>query len=395
MAAPHRKKKRKSVLLALGWNVFDFNIGVAEFAKKENWILNDVMCHSGKFPAGWQGDGIITHVNSAREKPLIHALRSVGVPVVNLGSFHAPFIRSRVVPDNIRIGQLAAEHVLSRGFEHFAFYRCAESPVVLERMKGFVQTIESAQKQCQDLFFDPGKNSAGKGILQTTKLLPWLAKKLGRLPKPVAVMAQHDGEANDVVRAALSVGLKIPEDVAVIGVDNDPVYSTLGPVPLTSVESNRRLAGFRAAEILDRIIGGERWIEKTVLISPDEVVVRTSTDIVAVDDPNVCKALRFIWSNYRTPISVEDVVAVSGVSRRGLYTRFEAVVGHPIYEELMRLRLDHAKRLLRESTHKLQFIADECGLIDAERLSKSFKRFLGISPQHYRNQHQTQVTHPE
>jgi LacI family transcriptional regulator len=202
-------------------------------------------------------------------------------------------------------------------------------------------------------------------------------------------MAQYDGEANDISRAALSVGLRIPEDVAVIGVDNDPVYSTLGPVPLTSVDSNRRLAGYRAAEVLERILGGDQWVEKTILIPPEGVVVRQSTDMIAVDDPHVSKALRFVWNHFQEPITVEEVVQASGISRRGLYTRFERIVGHPIYEELMKQRLDRAKQLLRDTDEKLQFIADECGLEDAERLSKSFKRFVGTSPADFRARHHT------
>ena len=200
-------------------------------------------------------------------------------------------------------------------------------------------------------------------------------------------MAQYDGEANDVCRACESVGLRVPEDVAVVGVDNDPIYSQLGPVPLTSVESNRRLAAYRAAELLDRVMQGERWPEKILRIAPEGAVVRQSSDILAVEDLHVSKALRFIHGHFTRTITVDDIVQHSGISRRGLYNRFERIVGHPIYEELMKQRLDLAKRMLRETDHKLQLIADECGLVDAERLSKSFKRFCGLSPVEYRQTH--------
>lgn len=388
---PARKKaRRRNILLALGWNVFEFNLGVAEYAKKANWILNDVMCHSSRIPSQWRGDGIITHVNGRMEKELLSLLRGAKVPVVNLGAHTASFINSRVIPDNERIGELAADHLLGRGFEHFAFFRLSSTVVVMERMEGFRKRILAEKREFHEINFEP-KLTAGKNInSQYSRLLPWLAAQLKKLPKPLAAMAQYDGEANDVVRAALSAGLRVPEDVAVIGVDNDPVYSTLGPIPLTSVDSSRRLAGYRAAELLDTIIDGDRWVEKTVRIPPANVIVRTSTDIIAVEDPYVSKALHCIWSRFRTGISIEEIVSVSGISRRGLYTRFERIVGHPIYEELMRQRLDCAKQLLRDSDEKLQFIADECGLVDAERLSKSFKRFCGMSPMDYRAQHRTE-----
>ncbi len=387
MTALSHRPRRRNVLLALGWNVFDFNLGVAEYAKKANWILNDVMCHSGNIPSQWNGDGIITHVNGPQEKPLIALLRRARVPVVNLGSHTASFIQSRVLPDNGKIGAMAAEHLLGRGFEHFAFYRLSSTGVVMERMEGFRKAVLDAKKHFHEVNFEPRIPKGHQAGFQYSRLLPWLSAQLKKLPKPLAAMAQYDGEANDVVRACLAAGLRVPDDVAVIGVDNDPVYSTLGPVPLTSVDSNRRLAGYRAAELLDHFLQGERWIEKTVRIQPEGVVVRESTDIIAVEDPYVSKALRFIWSRFKEGIIVEDVVVASGISRRGLYIRFENIVGHPIYEELMRQRLDLAKQFLRESEEKLQFIADECGLVDAERLSKSFKRFCGMSPMEYREQH--------
>lgn len=385
MRSPSRKPARRNVLLALGWNVFDFNFGVAEYAKNANWILNDVMCHSGRIPSQWNGDGIITHVNGPGEKPLLALLRKAKVPIVNLGAHRAAYIQSRVLPDNDAIGRMAADHLLGRGFMNFAFFHLTSFPVVAERMEGFRAAVAGARRSFFELDF--GKQTA-KGRTYSS-LLPWLAAQLRKLPKPLAVMAQYDGEANDISRAALSAGLRIPEDVAVIGVDNDPVYSTLGPVPLTSVDSNRRLAGYRAAEILEQILGGDRWVEKTIRIPPEGVVVRESTDMVAVEDPHVSKALRYIWNRFREPITVEEVIHVSGISRRGLYTRFERIVGHPIYEELMKQRLDLAKQLLRDTDEKLQFIADECGLEDAERLSKSFKRFVGMAPADYRAQHAT------
>lgn len=377
---------RRQILLALAWNVFEFNQGVAEYAKKANWILDDLMCHNGRVPVRWKGDGIITHVGDRSDKDLIQVLRGAKVPIVNLGYFSSSFISSRILPDNDRIGESAAEHLLSRGFENYAFYRLSSSAVVVERMNAFRRTIEAAGKNFIDLNFETQLSDDPKNRVHQGRLLAWLSAKLKKVPKPIATMAQYDGEANDIVRACLSVGIQIPHEVAVIGVDNDPIYSTLGPITLTSVDSNRRLAGYRAAELLDKLLDGEKWIEKTIRIAPGGVVVRESTDIVAVEDPYVSKALRFIWNHFKENISVEDVIRFSGISRRGLYDRFERKVGHPIYEELMRMRLERAKELLRKGGHKLQYIAVESGLEDAERLSKSFKRFCGMSPTEYRNE---------
>ena len=382
---------RRNVLLALGWNVTEFNQGVFEYAKKANWIVNDIMSHNGRVPAQWNGDGIITGITESSEKALLRLLVKAKVPVVNLASYSSPIINCRILPDNKMIGAVAAEHLLSRGFQQFAFYRVSSFPTVMERMVGFRSAILAAGKEYHELDLSTQMPAKLLNSDQYLTILSALVSKLKKLPKPIGVMAQYDAEANDVVRACLSVNLRIPEDVAVIGVDNDPLYSTLGPVPLTSVNSNRRLAGYRAAEMLDSILDGKRWGEKLVLIKPEGVVVRESTDLVAVGDPYVSKALRYILSEFKSDIDVEDVVKRSGISRRGLYSRFEKNVGHTIYEEIMNHRLDYASRLLRETDAKLHAVALNSGFGDSERLSKAFKRHYDISPIGYRLQQRAGV----
>lgn len=375
-----RPQVRKSVLLALGWNVYEINRGVAEYARQAHWILNDIMCHSGRAPSQWKGQGVITLINdehSQSHASLIDLLRSLAVPVVNLGNYSADFIAARVLPDNVEIGRTGAQHFLSRGFQHFAFYRPTSVRVVMERMSGFRELVLSRGHHFYDLSFETAE------VQTEENLLPWLAEQLRDLPKPLAVMSQYDADANDVVRACQLNGLRVPEEVAVVGVDNDPIYSLLGPVRLTSVNSNRELAGYRAAGMLDQIMAGQS-VQKLARIQPEGLEVRASSDFIAAEDPHTAKALRYIFENFRSPITVDDVVNHSGSSRRRLYELFERQVGHPIYEELLRQRIEEAKRLLRDTDEKLQFVAAESGFIDAERLSKSFKRFCSLSPSEYR-----------
>lgn len=378
---------RRSVLLALGWNVAAINQGVAEYAKKANWILDDNMCHSGIIPTHWSGDGIITMIIDPDEQPLIRLIEEKGVPVVNLGPLKSPLIRCRVMPDNEMIGAQAAEHLLSRGFNNFAFFCVSSFPVVQERMQGFRKVIEKAGKKFFKLDFVPKSKTDFIDRDQYLELIANLSAELVNLPLPLAVMSQYDAEANDVVRACLTANLRIPDDVAVIGVDNDPIYSMLGPIPLSSVNNNLWLAGYRAAEALDQVLDGVLLDETTIRIKPEGVTVRESTDIVAIADIYVSKALRFIVAHYRENISVTDVVSNSGISRRGLYSRFEMNVGRSIYQELMKRRIEYAMQLLRDTDHKLHFIAEACGLGDAERLSKSFKRCCDVTPFAYRTEH--------
>lgn len=377
---------RKSVLLALGWNIHEINLGVAEYAKQANWILNDIMCHSGQLPSQWTGEGVITLINKEHthvRADFVEMLRKLKVPVVNLGDYAADFIKARVLPDNIEIGRIAAQHFLSRGFRHFAFCQFGSATVVHERLAGFRELVEARGH----LFYHLNFETVPLAERTQENLLPWLAVQLRDLPKPVAVMAQYDAEANDVVRACRLHGIRVPEDVAVVGVDNDPIYSQFGPVRLSSVNSNRQLAGFKAAEILDGLMSGKPQ-PKLLRIEPDGLEVRASSDFLAAEDVHTAKALRYIFENFRRPITVEDVVAHSGSSRRNLYKLFQRQVGHPIYVELMRQRIEEAKRLLRSTNEKLQYIADESGFIDADRLSKSFKRFCSLSPSEYRVEYQ-------
>lgn len=382
------RKVRKSVLLALGWYVHEIVVGVTKYAREAGWILDDLPSHHGNVPPVWKGDGVITLISSReRHRGLIELVQRSKLPVVNLSDQVPELTFPRVLPDNAAIGRMAAEHFISRGFEHFAFFAVErDAPVVRERLEGFRRRIEEAERTFHLIDFTRQARRAGG----TSRLLPELAQRLAQLPKPVAAMAQYDREALDIVRAAQQAGLLVPEQVAVVGVDNDPIYCELGPVPLSSVASNREMIGYMGAELLDRLMCGQRPPRKPLRVAPTGLVVRKSSDIVAVNDVHVSKALSFITEHVRDPIGVEDVVAVAGTSRRNLYLKFAMLVGHSIHREILRQRLDRAKHLLRESDVKLQVIAQETGFEDAGILSKALRQHLGVSASQFRQQQRPQ-----
>lgn len=380
---------RKSVLLVLGFYVHEINIGVAKYARLANWILDDTTSRNGMIPPGWTGDGIVALVPSFQvptwnQTALIKFLRQVRVPVVDLSDQLPNLPFPRVLPDNEAIGRLGAEHLISRGFQHFAFYtQDITAPVVKERMTGFRDAVLKAGREFH--LVDYTGNIAKEGARQ--RLLPWLGRQFSRLPKPIAAMAQYDGDANDIVRACQLVGLKIPDDVAIVGADNDPIYAELGPVPLSSVVTNRERIGYQGAELLGHLMRGGQPPKSPIRIRPDGVMVRKSSDIIAVPDVQLVKALDFIARNYGRAITVDDVVAASGTSRRNLYGKFAAHVGHSIQREIIRQRLERARHLLREGREKLQTVAGQCGFADAGQLSKIFKHHLGISVSQFRQEH--------
>jgi LacI family transcriptional regulator len=197
-------------------------------------------------------------------------------------------------------------------------------------------------------------------------------------------MAQFDAEANIIVQACIHAGLNVPEQVAVVGVDNDPIYSELGPVPLTSVISNRELLGYRGAELLDRLMRGGKLPSKPERVPPGGVIVRRSTDIFAIDDVGVANALRYIKEHAAEPISIDAVAGASGVSRRTLYTKFQTTLNRTIQAEIIRQRINLAKNLLSATNEKLESIAYDSGFETANSLSKAFRIHEGMSPSVYR-----------
>ena len=371
---------RKSVLLALGWYVQEIVLGVVRYARQSGWQLNDIMSHNGAVPSGWKGDGIITLLERRQDQERIDFVLGSGVPVVDLSDQLPDLPIPRVLPNNLEIGRLAAEHFIERGFTHMAFLALGDAPVVEGRLDGFRRTVLKQGKQFSLLHYTPRLSRHGA----MDRYLPWLERELTKLPKPVGVMAQYDGEANDILRACVEERLRVPEEVAVVGVDNDPIYRDLGPVPLSSVESNRELLGYRGAELLDRLMRGGKPPAGPIRIDPGGVVVRHSSDIVAVADPAVARAMSFMVRHFAEPIGVDEIVLASGVSRRGLYTSFERQLGRPILKELTRLRIDRAKELLRNTDDKLQSIALQIGVHEATHLSKFFSKQVGLSPSEYR-----------
>lgn len=369
-------RRRKSVLLALDWYVHEINVGVAKYAHDAGWILQDSSAHTHSIPLGWNGDGIITQITSLCA-PIMQYIEQSNLPVVILDN-HFPEMRyPRVLADNIEIGRLAAEELLSAGHEHFAFYALElNAPVVKERMKGFRDHILAAGRNFSLLDYGPHWNRPN--ALQLA--LPWLGRELKKLPKPLGAMAQHDGDSNIIVQACLEAGIKVPDEVAVIGVDNDPIYSELGPIPLTSVISNRELMGYKGAELLDGLMRGIAPPSNPILIRPGGIKIRQSSSMLATNDRALRRALEFINEHLSESMQIDDIVSFAGASRRSLYLKFSRVLGRSIQQEITRRRINRAKVFLADEKLKLEYIAHECGFEDASRFSKVFKMVEGVSP---------------
>lgn len=373
-----QEQPRRRVLLALGWYDYEVNRGVAAYAREANWILNDVAGHTHQIPLHWQCDGILASLPRVPEPDQAKLLKRGG-PLVDL-RIENPLPLPRVVLDNEAIGRLAAEHFLSRGFTDLAYYQAYAGQVEVERMAGFRRAVEAAGKTFHHLNMARVPMALRRG----DKRLAHLAELVRALPKPIAVMGQYDGSASEFVMACERAGVPVPEHAAVMGADNDPITSELGIIPLTSVDTNRFRHGYEAAALLDRLMKGEKPPAAVIRIPPKDVVVRRSSSILAVKNLHVSRALAFIWEHYREAIQVKDVVQSTGVSRRSLFALFRQYLGRTVMDEITRLRITHAKLLLKETDDKTYAIARACGYHDARHLNKSFQRVTGMTPTEFR-----------
>ncbi len=377
-----QRSKRRRVLLALGWYSTDLHRGVAAYARKAGWALNIDMERGTPIPRHWKGDGVICVLGM--DTAIDEAVLAWKLPTVSIGPFSTEGI-PQVMPDNEAIGKLAGEHFLMRGFRNFAYYVRSGGLGERLRMEGFRRRLAEAgheltllQRPSVGRRFDPSKESGDPS---------WLEDKLIALRKPVAVFTEYDDRAIEILDACENAGLSVPEEVAVLGVDNDELRCGFATTPLSSVDDDQAKQGFEAARLLDCLMKREPVPERKVLVQPKGVVTRKSTDILAIDHPNVAKALRLIWEHYTEPLTAEAVATEIPMSSRRLHDAFFKHVGRTMAEEITRRRLEHAQRLLEDpKRRKMEDIAERSGFTSADHMGKIFMRSLGVSPSSYRRQ---------
>jgi len=329
----------------------------------------------------WTGDGIIARIDNQKTA---RAIAKVKIPIVNLRStvpnLQFPFIGA----DNEEVARLAAEHLLERGFQHFGFcgYRRRFHPGFDTRQDRFQQLVEKAGCCCNTF-------SLSRGIRRP---LTWeheqerIGKWIESLPKPVGIMAVNDDRGLQVLDACRRIGVKVPDEAAVIGVDNDEYLCSLSIPPLSSIEVNSEQTGYRAAVLLDRLMSGKRPPKKTLKIQPRGVITRRSTDVLATDDVEVVNAVRYIRIHACRPINGEDVASFMKVSRTYLEPRIRAVLGRTIHQEIARVRIARAKELLSTTAMPIKKIAQNSGFKTVQYFTRIFLQKTGQTPAGFRRQ---------
>lgn len=380
-SGPARPRKVRRVILAMEWLDYELNVGIAEYARGAGWIIDDTPSHTGRPPRDCYGDGIIALLRH-RDSEIVRFVKSATVPKVDLVAELPEIDVPRVLADNVAIGRAGAEHLLSCGLHHLGFFNLWDSHVEQERMAGFREAVLEAGRTFHAVEF----HGLARKRADVPHMLQWLQGQLRKLPKPIGMMGQHDREAGYILQACEQAHLRVPEEVAIVGSDNDPLLCELGAVPLSSVDNRRRDQGRKAASLLDRLMNGEPPPTEPLRVPAGPVIVRYSSELLAVPDEDVSRALQFIAANYTKPIHVQDVVRHVETTRRRLYLLFEQHLGRPIQAEILRRRLDLARRLLLTTQDKLYSIARACGFRDAQQLTRVFTREVGIAPLYYRKQ---------
>ena len=327
-------------------------------------------------------DGILT-ASTARGrvwKRQLNFIRAVRVPTVAILAEPMDSGLVEVIPDDIAVGKLAAEHLLDKGFRHFGYYG-GDMPYARIRRDGFVAALQEKGHECSV--------HLRKDFRWGQLFREWEADSLGQwlstLPHPTGIMACSDMWARHVVYAGQRLGLHIPEDVAVVGVDNREALCRIIHPKLSSIPLDLRKQGAMAAELLDRIMHGRKPGDRTVKVPPLPLVVRHSSDFLVVDDADISGAVRYIRENAFRPLTVDEVLDHTLISRRKLEMGFQRNFGRSPQREIWRVHVERAKQLLRETTMKMERISELSGFVSRNHFSRIFHREVGVTPRDWRD----------
>jgi LacI family transcriptional regulator len=347
-----------------------------------NWRLRHAPSTNRVMPSlrEWQAHGVLGHVF---EEGLAKGLTELQLPWVNT-TLTIPWLNVPAVDaHHSQVGRMAADYLLERSFRSFGFFGNKWALFSRLRELGFRQRLQEAGFDAVPHYADylPMRPTSSSWVQTDAEMSDWLQA----LPKPVAVFCCHDVPACDLIEACANLELRVPEDVAILGVDNDRFECEMAHPTLSSIALPTREIGRTAAALLDQAMRAEAVSTKPQLISPTHVVARRSTDMHAVTDACVQRALTFLKARSGEDIGVNDVAEAAGLSRRQLERRFRDALGRTVLNEIHRLRVERALKLLAESNMKIDTIAYRVGFSGSRQMADVFRKLLGKAPSQFRN----------
>jgi LacI family transcriptional regulator len=354
--------------------------GIAQFThERGQWTvyfeLHSLEAPPPKWLKNWKGDGILARVGDWR---MARAVLDVGVPVVELRRKlsipHVPILG----PDHQAVARLAADHLRERGFQHFGACGLPRrmDPPLEHRVDAFVQHLKQAGLPCSVFPAQRGMSWNREQRL--------IARWIQSLPKPAGVMTCNDTRGLQVLQACESIGVAVPDQVAVIGAGNDDCVCSLCHPPLSSVDLAPEVIGYEAAALLDRMMTKHTSSAQDIYVPPRGIITRLSTDVLATPDQTVSKAVGFIRSHACEDILVADVLDHVKVSRSALEPKLKQIIGRTIHQEIRRVQIERAKSLLATTNLPTKQIAAQTGFHYVQYLSRVFRRVTGLTPASYR-----------
>lgn len=319
-------------------------------------------------------DGVVMRANQH-----VQDVVELGLPMIVLDINEEVAGIPNIVTNETAIGKMAANHLMELGLKQFGFCGFEDVLWSRKRCKSFCRTVRSSGHDCH-IFQRPKPKTHRSGEEDQHPIGKWL----GSLPKPVGLMACNDDRAQYLLEACKLSSLKVPEQIAIIGADNDRLVCELADPPLSSIALNTQKAGYQAARSLAKMIASKKIRSGKILVHPTHVAKRRSTDVFAVNDNLVASAINYINQHSNRVLSVEDVAAAVGLSRRMLHNRFKQAIGRSIHDEITRVRIQKAIRMLVETNMTVTEIALTMGYSGAEKLIRHFQRETGITPLAYR-----------
>jgi len=364
--------------------------GVSQYLVETNhWHVffedHAVLGQLPKTLGSWNGDGMIVRSHNAKACAF---LRGLGKPCVELLGDGRQY-RPDVAVDERLVGRLAADHFHERGIRNFAYFSADRAWWSVAREESFRTALRETYNAICISWFLPAKRFV-RFPLSTIpqEVSDAIGAWLEGLPKPVGLFTSIDLHAMLLLGVCHDFGIVVPDEVALLGAGNDALVCSLLSPKLSSIALNSRLIGYRGAILLDNMMRDPAFQVAPLMVPPTHVVVRQSTDMVAIDDPKVSKAISYIRENHSLPIGVNDIAEHVGVSRRTLERRFRQWMPHSPEAELIKVRLERAKELLRDTNLPVTQIGKRVGFHSPEYFSNTFRRKQGLTPNRYRMESQ-------
>lgn len=381
---PERKKRRKILTLAY-WQNEEMMDAIVEEAARLEWDMLDIRFFGHMPPPDYKPDGILVCRTVSDQR--LESLKTLSAPILAVGFWEAGQAAGIpiVTEDEEKIGQLAAEHFLERGFRQIG-YASAESdfahPHNRRLYQSFKKRLAKGGLDCLAPLLLPPLQPEHDAQLKL-EFEAWLEKT----PDPVGLLVYRDILAGNVCGMCRLSGVPVPEQVAVLGIGNRRQFCKLSPIPLSSVDPDAAAQGREAVRQLQRMMDGETVRPGLIRIPPAGVVTRGSTDMLAAGDPVVVRALRLMWDNLNQDMSVDDVAGMVQCPRHKLERAFRRHLGRGVNAELRRRRTQELARLLRESELPIADLGPMVGFRTMKHLHRSFRQAYGLSPRVYRLTH--------